>query len=186
MKTGPERLTLFPGDKMPVAYTWPSGATFGAINGVEVYRYDLRRIWGEAGLKSVNFIMLNPSTADATKSDPTITRCLNFAKAWGYGGLVVTNLFAYRATDPKVMRTAIDPVGPHNDDFIKRWALSADLVVCGWGTGGGFMDRGRKVIGALQARQVQVHALRVTKDGHPGHPLYVPAWVKPQPMETAS
>src|SRR5581483_9586135 len=95
------------------------------------YRYSLARFFGDGGV--VNFIMLNPSTADAETDDPTIRRCLGFAKAWGYGTLVVTNLFAYRATDPAELAKAGDPVGPDNDTRLWSEAQLSDLVVCAWG-----------------------------------------------------
>lgn len=85
------------------------------------YRYTLTRIWDETKPK-VMFIGLNPSTADETKDDPTIIRCINFAKSWGYGGLEMTNLFAFRATNPKVMKNEKEPIGKDNDTWLKKLA----------------------------------------------------------------
>jgi hypothetical protein len=109
-----------------------------------------------------------PSTADETADDPTIRRCIGFAKRWGYGGLVMLNLFAFRATDPRDMRAAADPIGPDND-----WHLThspAALIVAAWGAGGTFMDRDRAVRAILGDRLM---ALGHTNHGQPRHPLYV-------------
>jgi len=136
-----------------------------------VHRYDLVRILGSSK-KIVNFIGLNPSTADETKNDPTVRRCIGFAEAWGAGTLVVTNIFAFRATDPKVMKEATDPVGCDNDFALRRWAVKADVVVAAWGNHGAFMSRGQGVT-ELLADVADLHALGLTKGGHPKHPLYL-------------
>src|SRR4051812_26865304 len=98
------------------------------------YRYLLTRQVGP-GPRAATFIMLNPSTADATKDDPTIRRCIGFARQWGCGRLSVLNLFAFRATDPAAMKRADDPVGPENKDWFERILTDAGegRVVCGWG-----------------------------------------------------
>jgi hypothetical protein len=180
----PEQLALFEGAPVPRGGDRPAGATFGQVDGKDVYRYDLRRIWGEPGFRVVNFIMLNPSTADATKNDPTITRCVDFARRWGFGGLTVTNLFALRSTDPKKLRKAADPVGPLNDEFLLRWALSADRVVCAWGAHLWALRRGKEVLARLRAAGVVPHLIGFpTKGGHPPHPLYLPGYARLQPME---
>lgn len=137
-----------------------------------LYRYRLTREWDPFG-KSVNFIMLNPSTADANQDDPTIRRCIGFAQKWNYGKIVVTNLFALRATDPKELRNdSIDPVGSENNSHIEREATSADLIVAAWGNHGGFKDRHSSVYTILSA--FDIRCLGITKTGHPKHPLYVP------------
>lgn len=135
------------------------------------YRYLLSRKWGD-GLR-VAFIGLNPSTADETQDDPTIRRCIGFAKAWGYGGLWMLNLFAFRATLPKDMKAAIDPVGPENDEFIYRVAKRSALVVAAWGVHGRYRNRSVEVAGVL-GMAGPVHCLGVTQDGSPKHPLYLP------------
>ena len=121
------------------------------------------------------FVGLNPSTADEHKDDPTIRRCIAFAKAWGYDGLCMTNLFAYRATDPKEMMLAADPIGPQNDQVLTERASKAAVVVAAWGAKGDFQGR------AAWARAMlpNLHYLRLTKDGHPGHPLYLPKSLVP-------
>jgi hypothetical protein len=145
-----------------------------------VYRYSLGRRWSDGG--RVNFVMLNPSKADAVNPDPTMTRCVGFARSWGYGGLELTNLYAFRATEPKDMLAAVDPVGPLNDEFIVRAARSADLVVCGWGANAD-PKRAAFVLGLIRGVAGKVpHALRMTKGGQPTHPLFLPATLRPVPM----
>lgn len=128
--------------------------------------------------KSCVFIMLNPSTADGEQDDPTIRRCVGFAKAWGYDRLEVLNLFAYRATDPRALLAVNhddDPVGPNNRATFKR-VLESDFpvgtVVCAWGAHGGHIGQDETALGWIG--DVDRYALGLTKDGHPKHPLYLP------------
>jgi hypothetical protein len=153
------------------------------------YRYLLTRRVG-LGDRTATFIMLNPSTADALNDDPTIRRCIGFAHRWGCGRLVVTNLFAVRATDPADMRTASDPVGPENLDWVTRAVEMAVApcgpadrgpVVCAWGTHGSYMDQDRTVLGEIE-RVCTPMALGITRDGHPKHPLYVPYYAERVPL----
>lgn len=140
------------------------------------YRYLLTRQVGP-GERTAVFIMLNPSTADATSDDPTIRRCIGFARKWGCGRLAVLNLFAFRATDPCEMKRAADPVGPENREWFERTLiddLSIGPVVCGWGVHGEFMDQDRAVLSWLAEIGIQPMALGLSKDGHPRHPLYLP------------
>lgn len=148
------------------------------------YRYQLSRTW-EPEKAVATFIMLNPSTADGTQDDPTIRKCLGFARQWGCRGLRVVNLFAFRATKPRDMLAADDPVGPDNHDSVLRavdaaahlhsgWGGPSGPVVCAWGTHGSFMDQDETVLGWLDTVTVRPQALGLTKDGHPKHPLYVP------------
>lgn len=137
------------------------------------YRYALWRRWGEG--PHAMFVGLNPSTADETADDPTIRRCIAFARAWGFGALCMTNLFAYRATQPADMLVQDDPVGPENDAYLRRLAAEAGVVVAAWGTHGTHGGRHRVVRDMLPG----LHYLRLTKDGHPGHPLYLPASLRP-------
>lgn len=143
----------------------------------EVYRYVLERIWG-AGPIAV-FIMLNPSTADALKNDPTIRRCIGFAQAWGCGGLFGLNAFAYRATLPADMLKAEDPVGPDNLAHIGRKidearANGTGRVLCAWGAHGGHLGQAEIVIDLLKSKSVEPVCFGKTKAGHPKHPLYLP------------
>lgn len=142
------------------------------------YRYALWREW-IGGEGYAMFIGLNPSTADETKDDPTIRRCITFAKAWGYAGLCMTNLFAYRATLPRVMMASTDPVGPDNDAHLLELAADAGVIVAAWGTNGTHRARDAEVRKMLPA----MHCLALTKDGHPGHPLYLPKTLTPVPLE---
>lgn len=145
-----------------------------------LYRYWLERAWDiGTGKDFLNFIMLNPSTADAEKDDPTIRKCVGFAKRWGYGGVHIVNLFALRATDPGVMLEHADPVGPENDHFIEAGALSAPVTVCGWGRMGSHRDRAAQVLSIVRRLCPRVVALRVNRDGSPAHPLYMPYDIEP-------
>jgi hypothetical protein len=143
------------------------------------YRYHLGRAWDGGGRRAA-FVLLNPSRADAERDDPTIRRCIAFARAWGFGGLDVVNLFAWRCPRPRDLRAAADPVGPGNDRRLLRTARAADLVVAGWGNAGSWLGRDRTV-GALLGGLGPVHCLGLTKQGRPRHPLYVPGAVRPRP-----
>lgn len=127
-----------------------------------------------------NFLMLNPSTADELRLDPSCTRARNYAERWGYGGVLVTNLFGWRATDPQEMMAAEDPVGRQNDAAIARAARGAAIVVCAWGNHGGFLGRAAAVTARLRANGIPLHALRVNAGGEPAHPLYLPGKLKPK------
>jgi hypothetical protein len=117
------------------------------------------------------FMMLNPSTADASIDDPTIRRCLGFARRYGFNAIEVVNLFAFRATKPKDMLAADDPVGPANDNHIILAAHAAGQVVCAWGPNASKSKRPRQVIDMLEGMGVQLKCLHITQDGSPGHPL---------------
>ncbi|PTX02485.1 DUF1643 domain-containing protein [Pararhodobacter aggregans] len=147
----------------------PSTAVYSPC---EAYRYTLTRTWDPAGRK-VLFVMLNPSTATEVQNDPTVERCERRARALGFGAFRVCNIFAYRATDPKVMRAQADPVGPGNDAAIADSALWADAVVCAWGTHGAHLNRGAAVEAVLRATGKPLSHLGLSKDGHPKHPLYI-------------
>lgn len=146
------------------------------------YRWWLRRSWeeGSDSNRVVCFVMLNPSTADANVDDPTIRRCIGFAKAWGYNTLVVRNLFPWRATDPKELKLAKNPTGGHRGNNELIAACTADMVVCAWGAGVPF-DRDVEAMNLFSpwASGVQLWCLGLTKHGHPRHPLYVPGDVTP-------
>ncbi len=131
----------------------------------------LRR-WGKGPV--LLFLLLNPSTADHKKDDPTIRKCIGFAKLLGYSAIRVVNLFAYRATDPKDMLAAADAIGPKNDYWLMRKASQADLVICGWGAKVSKTGRPKQVMKMLKTAKVKTFCLLVTKDGSPGHPLYIP------------
>jgi len=143
-----------------------------------MYRYRLSRVWDADGTR-VNFLMLNPSTADAFKLDPTVRRCMGFAESWGAGAVEVTNCYALRATQPARLRDTSDPVGPRNSEAIVAAATAADLVVIAWGVHATYLGRENEVLDLLSNAGVTPHYLRLTKGGHPGHPLYVPGDVAP-------
>jgi len=155
------------------------GVSAALFSPCRTWRYTLTRQWGPL-LPTVNFIGLNPSTADETTLDPTCRRCVGFARAWGFGTYVMTNIFAYRSTDPKALLAVEDPVGRENDAMIIEEAWGADLVVAAWGVHGALNDRGAQVTKMLQEIGVAVFCLGTTKAGHPRHPLYLPKNVKPQ------
>lgn len=149
----------------------------------KAYRYLLTRFW-DVTLAPVVWVMLNPSTADAEVDDPTIVRCTNYAQDWGYGGVIVLNLYAYRATDPRELLTAADPVGPNNDAYLAYIfdgvRPHGGPVVCGWGNHAK-TPRVAAVQALAAAHRTQLHALRTTKSGQPGHPLYLPGRLTPVP-----
>ncbi|WP_374423767.1 DUF1643 domain-containing protein [Paracoccus sp. (in: a-proteobacteria)] len=140
-----------------------------------LYRYALTRNWGEAGLRGrrVCFVMLNPSTADHRRNDPTIARCESRAADLGATAYRIVNLFALRATYPQELRLAADPVGPENDAAIRRAARWADLVICAWGMHGAMGDRAAVVERMLRGCGLRLYHLGLTKSGAPRHPLYL-------------
>ncbi|MGE4533477.1 DUF1643 domain-containing protein [Halomonas sp.] len=141
------------------------------------YRYTLARIW-DPDLPCVAFIGLNPSTADAFQDDPTLNRCMRYAEAWGYGGVWMVNLFAFRATRPADMMAADDPVGPDNDISLQSVCEAADLVVAAWGNHGSFRNRSHEVRVMLDG----LHCLKVNKSGEPAHPLYQRKTARPEAL----
>ena len=145
------------------------------------WRYTLWRRWGDGAL--ANFLLLNPSTADESDNDPTVERCQRRATTLGYAGLVVTNIFAWRSTDPSALYTADDPVGPDNDAAILEAARGAALVVCGWGNHGRLNGRGASVLALLRRAGVQPYCLAMTGAGEPQHPLYLSYALNPQPID---
>lgn len=150
-----------------------------------VYRYQLHRTIAEDGgdpsRRSLVFLLLNPSTADATNDDPTIRRCIGYGKRWGFTELKVGNIFAYRSTDPSQLNLCVDPVGPKNNWHLVDMCENAERIVCGWGTGG----PAKKVTGWRMTEVVkllrghQLWALKVNDNGSPVHPLYQAAEREP-------
>ncbi len=138
------------------------------------YRFALWRTWDDT-LPRVMFIGLNPSTADEKNDDPTLVRCMNFARDWGYGGVCMANLFAFRATDPAAMKAVADPIGRRNNYWLRRLAGEAGLVVAAWGNDGVHLGRGDKV----RAMLPELHCLQMNRSGEPAHPLYQPASRQP-------
>jgi hypothetical protein len=138
------------------------------------YRYALYRLWLHEKPKLL-VVGLNCSTADENYDDPTIRRCIGFADTLGFGGLIMANAFAYRATDPKVMKAAEDPIGPENDWWIRTLDDKAGMTIIAWGIHGGYMDRDKAVLGLIKKPM----CFGVTKDGYPRHPLYLKKDTKP-------
>ena len=132
------------------------------------YRYVLSRIWDESK-SMVMIIGLNPSTADETIDDPTIVRCIDFAKNWGYGGIYMLNLFAFRATLPKDMFSVENPIGDENDKFIEKYSKLSDKVICAWGNDGNFKNRSQYILSNIENK----FYLKLNKSGEPAHPLYL-------------
>lgn len=141
------------------------------------YRYFLTRYWGQILLpeQRVTFVMLNPSTADATTDDNTIRRCIGYAKRWGFDGMAAVNLFAYRSPNPADLLHVDDPVGPENAEQIKFWCRKAGLVVAAWGAS---YPKGASYYvsqqGQMLRRKFRAKVLGTTSKGDPRHPLYLP------------
>ena len=153
----------------------------GAILDItQTYRYLLWRQLTEGHRRHVAWIMLNPSTADASLDDATIRRCISFSRSWGFDRLSVANLFALRSTNPDALREHEDPVGPDNDKYLVELARGADLIICAWGNHGRLDDRADQVRELLKG--LPLHCLRVSKHGQPVHPLYLPAALRPVPF----
>ena len=143
----------------------------------KIYRYTLSRTW-DSTKPTVLFIELNPSIADENIDDPTITRCINFAKDWGYGTLLMANLFAFRSTYPKDIYLIDDPIGKDNDHYILECVKQSDLIIACWGNNGTYMDR-EKIIKELVPN---LYCLQKNKNGTPHHPLRLPRDINPIPF----
>jgi hypothetical protein len=145
----------------------------------ERYRYALTRVWKFEASRLV-FVMLNPSTATEVQNDPTVERCERRARTLGFGSLQVTNIFAWRDTDPKKMRTAKEPIGPDNDKTIMEACSWGDQIIAAWGTHGAHLNRGVQVKQILRSSDKPVFHLGISKGGHPKHPLYIAYSQKPE------
>jgi len=131
------------------------------------YRYALSRTWN-GKKKTILFIGLNPSTANEKIDDPTIRRCINYAQNWGYGSLLMVNLFAYRATMPSELKNVKNPIGNDNDLHIIELSKKADIAVAAWGNEGNLLNRDKEVKKILP----NLMCLKINKSGQPSHPLY--------------
>lgn len=165
----------------------PKETRIANFSGDRKYRYTLLIEW-EPGARRCQFIGLNPSTADEYSDDPTIRRCKGFAKAWGFGGMIMTNIFALRETDAEKMKKHPHPMGEYygmqfapyrNDQEIMGAAQQCEIVIACWGLDGGHRDRGRDVQSMLHAVGQKLFCIRKTKEGFPEHPLYLPKTLIP-------
>ena len=139
-----------------------------------LFRWILTRIW-DPDLPPACFLMCNPSTADAEVNDPTVSKCIKFAKRWGCGALVVANAFGYRSTYPRRLREVADPVGPENDRYLLGAAgvtLERDgPVIAAWGKNGKLFGRDQELKLLLAGKPLK--CLKLSEDGTPWHPLYI-------------
>ena len=132
------------------------------------YRYALWRTW-TMDLPKLMIVGLNPSTADAQNDDPTIRRCIQFAKDLGFGGVIITNLFAFKSTQPKGLYQSAHPVGPLNNFFLAEFKKISSTVLVAWGNHGTFKERNQEVLKLFE----NPYCLKINKSGHPAHPLYL-------------
>ena len=154
----------------------------GLIRGADIchwgnHRYRLWRYW-DSEKPVAGFVMLNPSTADAKCDDPTIKKCMRFAKSWGYGGIEVCNLFAWRATDKSEIMGVTDPIGLGNDVAIDALFSSVPKVVAAWGNDGSYKDRSYEIAEKYAGK---FHVLLLNKTGEPSHPLFLSENLRPKP-----
>lgn len=140
------------------------------------FRYTLERIWDSAG-PSVLFVGSNPSKANEESDDPTIRRCINFAKDWGFGGLCIVNLFAFCSHDPGKLLKAKDPIGPKNDKVLNEYISKSEKIILVWGNHGDFLKRNEKILKLIK----NPSCLKINKNGAPAHPLYLKGTLKPIP-----
>jgi hypothetical protein len=154
-----------------------------SVSSCGAYRYGLSRRWDEA-LPVITFVMLNPSTADAVRDDRTIAKCAGFARRESMGGMEVVNLFALRATYPSMLKAATDPKGPDNSAWLEKQLAAAakgeTRIVCAWGATRLAIPEGARFADMAALHGVDLYCLGQTRDGHPRHPLYLPAI---QPLE---
>ena len=157
-------------------WTVPEVRKSADISACGRYRYRLTRHW-DPDARPLAFVLLNPSTADASVDDATIRRCMGFARRDSFGSILVVNLYAFRTTDPRHLKHCPDPDGPENLSYLDEVAevsrLTSSPVVCGWGTWGG--ERGPVVAARLLRQGAHLVCLGLTRCGHPKHPLYVRA-----------
>jgi hypothetical protein len=144
------------------------------------YRYSLKRLWDPSCHRLV-WIMLNPSIADTVRDDPTVRRCVSYAKAWGFGSIRIVNLFAFRSTWPEELKRAADPIGPGNDRIIVEACRGAGQVIAAWGAHGSFADRDKQVLAMLGREGIKLDCLATCKAGQPRHPLFMAADARPVP-----
>ena len=148
-----------------------NGAIFSRCNN---YRYVLWRKWDDSKPKAM-FIGLNPSTADQTHNDPTISRCIKYANSWGFGSIYMVNIFSYKTTYPRELKSSINPIGKETDRWIKKIYDMSDICIAAWGNNGQFLNRSYFIKKMLP----KIHCLKITKSGEPSHPLYLKSSLTP-------
>lgn len=155
------------------------------ISPCKQYRYQLERSWSEQTSRNstVVFIGLNPSTADLTKDDPTIRKCMTYAQAWQFKKLVMVNLFSWRTTNPNELMQAKNPVGRLTDKYLDEAVSRSALVVACWGEYGTFLGRSDDIRARYQRR---LSCLSTNQSGEPTHPLYLPATLTPVKLRKKS
>ncbi len=164
---------------------WPADSRVSAtFSDCERYRYQLREVW-DPSRPLVFWLLMNPSVACLEYSDPTLRKTGTFTRRWGYGGQLVGNVHAYRATDKNRLLEVADPVGPENDRMIVQMAAEADLVILAYGQPPKALRKRARDVVALLGRHQRVCHLRVARDGTPVHPLYLPADLRPTPWGPA-
>ena len=154
---------------------WARMRRLAVVSDDRQYRYHMARQWDDK-LPPLGWVMLNPSTADHEKDDPTTVRVVNFSADWGYGSALVANLFALRSSSPKLLTTSgLDPIGPANAEAVR--SLAGMDVVCAWGASipDYYRHRGRAVRETLRCLGCTTYHLGMTAGGHPRHPLYLPS-----------
>ncbi len=160
--------------------------TYGQDNGAIIvgrYRYLLWRTWAAARPRLL-WVLLNPSTADGQTADPTLRRCIGFSREWGYGGLEIVNLFAFRTRQPHDLQSTPDPVGSENDRYLAEAATRATRILVAWGERGTYHQRDRTVLALLSQHAVQpLSCLGTTQNGCPCHPLYRARSTRPVPYQ---
>lgn len=161
-------------------FTAPPSAPLATWSPCKLYRYTLRRTWAKSDASAlVTWVLLNPSTADETHDDPTIRRCIDYSKSWGYGGLIIVNAYGLRSTDPKGLWKVQDPNGPENDAALLGACREASRVVCGWGAN---LRNDRRDSLSVLLRDIELSALKINANGSPAHPLYQRSDALPHPF----
>lgn len=166
-----------PGGKVRPA--WPADSAVTAVfSECQRYRYQLRETW-DSSKPLVLWLLMNPSVACTAYSDPTLRKTGKFARAWGFGGQLVGNVHAYRATDKDKLLDVDDPVGPENDHAILHMAAEAKTVVLAYGQPPKALRQRGRAVEALLSNHPELCHLRLAQDGTPVHPLYLPETLRP-------
>lgn len=142
------------------------------ISSCKKYRYQLYRSW-DPKKKLCSFIMLNPSTADDKIDDPTIRRCIGYAKKFGFGSMYVINLFAYRTPNKNILKEINDPIGPENDKIVEEIANKSDIIILAQGNDGKYKNRSKEILNKLSKNRYKIYCLKLSKLNEPCHPLYL-------------